>query len=127
MYAYVTGIPICEQCRQKDEDDFQSVKAYINDHRGCSMKEVAEACDVSIEKITRFLKEGRLEIKEGSNILLECENCGQAIKRGRFCQECSRKLEKELSSVSTGSNHFSEEKKNDRYEKPRAGMRYLKS
>ena len=54
MYSYLTGIPICDQCKQKDEDDFQKVKKYIYEHRGASMKEISDDCEVSVEKITRF-------------------------------------------------------------------------
>lgn len=128
MYAYVAGMPICEQCRQKDEDDFQNVKKYIYQHRGASMKEISEACEVSIEKITRFLREGRLEIKEDSNIILECENCGQPIKTGKYCQECSKKLERELSRASNTTASREESKDDGGDTKPKGGgMRYLKS
>lgn len=129
MYTYVTGIPICDQCKQKDEDDFQKVKKYINENRNSSMKEISEACEVSVEKITRFLREGRLEIRENANIVLECEDCGTSIMTGRFCQQCSKKLERELSRVSTSSELRSskEDRKEEEKKHKGAGMRYLKS
>jgi len=128
MYSYITGIPICDQCKQKDEDDFQKVKKYIYENRGASMKEISDDCEVSVEKITRFLRDGRLEIKEGSNIILECENCGQPIKSGKYCPECSKKLERELTRAgNTAANNTSREN-DDKDSKPKGGgMRYLKS
>lgn len=127
MYAYLSGPPICQDCKQQDEEDFQKVKKYIYDNRGASMKDISEACDVSIEKITKFLKEGRLEIKEGSNIILECEKCGQAIKSGRLCAACSKQLERDMSSAAnTAASNAEEIKKNSEFKKE-GGMRYLKS
>lgn len=131
MYAYAGGIPICEKCKQKDEDDFQNVKKYIYENRGASMKDVSEACEVSVEKITRFLREGRLEIREDTNIILECENCGQAIRSGKFCVECSKRLEKDLNRASESAQQSMKEKLGGDDEsgtkKTGAGMRYLKS
>jgi len=129
MYSYIAGIPICDQCKQKDEDDFQTVKKYIYEHKGVSLKEVSEACEVSVEKITRFLRDGRLEIKEGTNIILECESCGRPINSGRLCQECSKKLERDLSKASnTAANSNTLKEKNEEEGKAKGGgMRYLKS
>ncbi|MGE5472836.1 MAG: TIGR03826 family flagellar region protein [Ignavibacteriales bacterium] len=127
MYAYISGIPICDQCKQKEEDDFQKVKKYIYENRSSSMKEISEACEVSVEKITRFLREGRLEIKEDTNIILECENCGGPIKTGRFCAECSKKLERELSRASNIPEPSDSKEDEGEEKKKGGGMRYLKS
>lgn len=127
MYNYITGAPICDQCKQKEEDDFQKVKKYIYDNRGAAMKDVSEACEVSIEKITRFLKDGRLEIKEGTNIILECENCSRPITTGRYCQECSKKLERELTKAGNDATAHNLEKEHEEEKHKGGGMRYLKS
>lgn len=99
VFGYIGGPPLCPSCKQKDEEDYKKVKQYLQENPGATMKEVSEACEVSIEKITRYLREGRLEIREGSNIVLECEVCGKSIKTGRFCEVCSRQLGREISSV----------------------------
>ena len=43
-----------------------------------------------------YLKEGRLEIPEGSSYYLKCERCGISINSGRFCQPCASILIKEF-------------------------------
>ncbi len=93
IYNYIGGAPICHACKQLEEDDFQKVKEYLYAKPGATLTEVSTELEMSIEKIKRFLKEGRLEITDDfGNIVLECEGCGKSIKSGRFCEECERDL-----------------------------------
>jgi len=123
MFSFMGGMPICSQCKQKEEEDFQNIKKYLYDHSGASIQDVSDACEVSVEKITRFLREGRLEVKEGSNVVLECEKCGKSIRSGRFCNECSKQLEKDIGSVA--ANSASQLSKEEEKSKGKSGMRYL--
>jgi flagellar operon protein (TIGR03826 family) len=107
VYNYIGGPPICNACSEQDEKDFKKVKEYLYDNPGASMSQVSEALDVSVEKITRYLREGRLEITENSdNMFLECEGCGKAIRTGRFCNECTRELEKDLTITAKQMNEM---------------------
>lgn len=100
LFQYLSGPPLCPNCKEQEEKDFQAVRQYLKEHPRASLTEVADALEISVEKITRFLKEGRLEIAPGSAIILECERCGSPIMSGRFCASCSGKLESDLSSTS---------------------------
>jgi len=100
IFNYIGGVPICPVCRQEDEEDFKKVKEYLYQYPGASLTQVSTELDVSIEKIKRFLRQGRLEITNpDGNLILACENCGKAINTGRFCQECERELAAGLRSV----------------------------
>jgi len=93
IFNYIGGAPICPACREKEEENFQRIKKYLYENPGASLTQVSTELDVSIETIKRFLREGRLEIaNDDGNLLLECENCGKAIKTGRYCPECERIL-----------------------------------
>lgn len=96
MYNYIGGPPICIDCKNADEEIFKKVKEYLYDKPGATLAEVSMDVEVSVEKIKMFLKEGRLEITEGSNIILECERCGKSIKTGRFCNECQNQVSKDI-------------------------------
>lgn len=93
IYTYLGGAPVCPECKQLDEEDFKKVKEYLYKNPGSNLSQVSADLEISVEKIKRFLKEGRLEITstEG-NMFLECESCGKAIKSGRLCEECERNL-----------------------------------
>ena len=100
IFNYIGGEQTCSVCRQLDEDDFKRVKEYLYDNPGASMSEISSVLDISVEKIKRFLREGRLEIvNQEGNIFLECVHCGKAIKSGRLCPECERDLARELKST----------------------------
>jgi len=102
IFNYIGGPPICPVCRKQEEDDFQRVKEYLYENPGASVTQVSTELDISIEKIKRFLKEGRLEItNDEGNLILECENCGKAIKSGRYCEACERELTFRLKSVAS--------------------------
>lgn len=96
LFQYVSGPPICNVCKQKEEESFQLVKEYIYEHKNANMIEVSNETGVSVKLIERFLREGRLVLTEDSPIYLKCENCGKEIKTGRFCQACSMNLSNEM-------------------------------
>src|SRR5690554_523126 len=122
IYNY-DGIKICPTCRREDEEDFIKVREYLYENPGANLSEVHEATKVDTNKIIEFLRQGRLEIADESNLILECENCGASIKTGRFCDRCASDLHKELSSLTnkTVKKPVQREKERfrviDRYEK----------
>ena len=95
IYAY-EGFDICIQCRREDEEDFRKVKEYIDENPDATISEVSEETEVDTRKIIGFLRQGRLEVKGGENLLLDCERCGVPIKTGRFCKRCSVEMEREF-------------------------------
>ena len=100
VYNYLGGAPICPVCKELEEDDFKKVKTYLYENPGASITQVSTELDISLEKIKRFLKEGRLEIVgDDGNMVLECEKCGKSIKSGRYCGECERDLSNNLKNT----------------------------
>jgi flagellar operon protein (TIGR03826 family) len=96
LFVY-TGIPLCIRCIEEDEEIFNQVKEYIENHPKCTTIEVAEALDVPAEKILQFLREGKLELdNSNTNMVLDCERCGRPIFTGRYCSECAVSMEKQF-------------------------------
>ncbi|AFS77318.1 flagellar operon protein YvyF [Gottschalkia acidurici 9a] len=91
------GEDLCPKCRYEDDEDFKIVKEYLYDNPGADVNKVTKETGVDLKKILRYLKEGRIEIAEGSaNTLLSCERCGKAVNTGRFCKKCVAEMEKEF-------------------------------
>lgn len=88
VYNYVVGPNMCPACREEMDKKFNEVKEYVREHKGALIQEVADVCEVEVSQIHQWLREERLELMEGSGIVLHCENCGTAIYCGRFCQRC---------------------------------------
>ena len=100
IFQYLTGPQLCITCKDEDELEFQEIKKYLKEHPRATMTEVAEALEISVEKITKFLRDGRLEVAEGSAIKIECESCGRPILTGKYCQICSGRMEGDLKGIS---------------------------
>ena len=58
--------------------------------------EVEEATGVPQKTIQRLLREGRLEVAEGSRVYLYCDVCHKQIRSGRFCPECETKMHRSM-------------------------------
>lgn len=86
----------CEECSAVERDDFGKVHHYLDEHGPASAFKIAEATKVPISTVNKFLKEGRLEIPEGSDIYIPCERCGTDIRYGRFCPACAMALSKSI-------------------------------
>ena len=92
LFNYLSGRPICPDCKQKLEDKFMEVKTYIREHRGATIGEVAEVNEVDTKQIKQWIREERLSLSDDSAITIECESCGAPIRTGRFCKECAAKM-----------------------------------
>lgn len=77
------GEVFCPICKQKDEEDFEKVKKYINENPGMSIENVAEKTDVSVKLITKWIREERLILSK-SSALLTCEKCGKPVASEDF-------------------------------------------
>jgi ribosome-binding protein aMBF1 (putative translation factor) len=53
---------------------------------------------VSIRQITKFIREGRISIKDAPNMGFPCEVCGTNIREGSICESCRSKLAKDMSN-----------------------------
>lgn len=93
------GYGYCDRCTKMDNEMFCKVKEYVWEHAGASVVEVSDQVNVSTKQIYRYLKDGRLEVPEGSPIYLKCESCGADIRYGRYCPDCATRIHKNLTSV----------------------------
>ena len=83
---------VCNYCHAQDEADFGKIREYLYEHPFAKIFEVSTSLDISVHKIKRYLREGRLEIVEKTNLFLDCEMCGKPICSGRYCDECFKKV-----------------------------------
>lgn len=50
-------------------------------------------------KIQQWIREERLEFTADSPVKIPCENCGEMIRSGKYCDKCKREMTNNLSSV----------------------------
>lgn len=94
---------VCPDCYERERDEFDRVREYLARHRGATVAEVSSQTGVSIQRIHRWAREGRLQVtQEQLGAALRCERCGVPIDGGRFCPRCLSELASEIRRASAG-------------------------
>ena len=122
LFNYIGGEQLCSECKQKLEEKFNDVKEYIREHPAATLNEISEENDVSVKQLNQWVREERLAFTDDSIITFECENCGTAIRTGRFCDKCKSSMAHGLGSV-----YHSEPVKPEKKERDRDRMRFLQN
>lgn len=121
MY-YGLGHMYCPICAELDNKTFKKIKEYLYNEGPTTLGEVADVTGVSVNQINQYLREGRLEIPEYSDVFIRCDSCGVEMRSGRFCPECANRLSHNLKAAFIANDEVGELRK-----KPSSGgkMRFL--
>lgn len=122
LFNYVLGPVLCPNCREEEENKFQAVKKYVQEHVNSGIQEVSEECEVSVAQIRQWLREERLMLSDESPMGIGCERCGKMIKSGKFCEECKAELANTFQTVMGKSGTYVPPKQETRTS---ARMRFL--
>lgn len=86
------GTYLCANCGYEDMDDYGRIRDYLEKHEGANALEIAEGTGVELEIIRMFLKDGRIQIPDGSKLFITCQRCGCSLRHGRYCADCTREM-----------------------------------
>lgn len=89
----------CPCCGRKELSDFGKVREFLNESGPQPALIISAETGVKINVIEQFLREGRVEIPDGSSIYIKCQICGTDIRYGRYCPDCIMKTTKNLSKA----------------------------
>ncbi len=89
----------CENCGAIAYDDYGKVRLYIESHRGATAAEVEAATGISQRSIRQMLKDSKLEVMDGSKVMMKCEACGQPIRSGEFCPRCETRIHRAMEAA----------------------------
>ena len=89
----------CFDCGHQEIDDFGKVKQFVDEHGPSPAIVISECTGVPVDLINGMLKEGRLEIPDGSSVYIKCEKCGCSIRYGRYCPECLKQRTNSLMGI----------------------------
>jgi flagellar operon protein (TIGR03826 family) len=90
---------VCNKCAQEIEEEYERVSTYLRKNRGATINEVSEATEVSVQQITKFIREGRITTNYTPNLTIPCDMCGKPIQQGNMCASCRKKLQKEMEKL----------------------------
>ncbi len=99
------GFRLCENCKKIEDEEFETVKAYLKDNPGTTVEKVAADTGVSRQQILFFIRSGRLseEAKSLSGNVLFCERCEKPISQGKLCLTCQKELTQTFLKAQTKS------------------------
>jgi predicted amidophosphoribosyltransferase len=89
------GGRVCNNCHEKIDKDFITVREYIYENKRADMDKISEETGVPKQIILYLMKEGRLIIDDpdgGKQGILFCEVCKRPINTGRMCKDCKGKV-----------------------------------
>lgn len=92
IFVYV-GVPICEDCLRKEEEQYAKVRRYLDENPRAGVRETSEATDVPVEIVMEFIRKGLLITSSGvGEEKVTCAICGRPIPSGRVCAKCEAAL-----------------------------------
>lgn len=102
---------LCSDCGYSALSDFGKVKEFIEEYGPQPAVDISEGTGVSLDYINELLRQGRIEIPEGSDVYIHCQKCGADIRYGRYCPECMMKLTHSIEGVITSMVEVGEKPK----------------
>ena len=127
LFQYV-GNKLCDGCIKEEEKDFDRIKEYLDEHEGANLMQVSTELKIGIDRLKRYLREGRIDIATSKHRLLICEGCGESIGEGRFCEGCQQKMSGEIKEVAgVGASNQGENKKVEEEKKRKAAFKFLQN
>lgn len=95
LMRYAFGeIFVCDFCGETEYTEFGKVRDFLELNGPKTATEISDGTGVPLSVINDFLREGRIEIPDGSDSYIKCEGCGADIRYGRFCSACAQKNSK---------------------------------
>lgn len=90
---------ICPACVKDIDKEYDTCVKYLRENKGATIHDVSNETKVSIKQITKFIKEGRISLYNAPNMAYPCEICGMVIREGGMCDECRKRLAKDVNSI----------------------------
>jgi flagellar operon protein (TIGR03826 family) len=90
---------VCPACVKEIDNEYLLCANFLRDNKGATLYELSEATKVSVKQITKFIREGRIYIYDAPNLGYPCEICGTAIREGGMCDDCRRRLTKDVEAL----------------------------
>ena len=89
------GKDVCPACIREEDSNYLKIFHYLSTRPSATAQEIAQATEVDIKEIYRYVRENRLRLVQGDTGL-SCESCGIPISQGKLCENCAKTLSEEI-------------------------------
>lgn len=90
------GIYECIDCGNIMLDDYGKVRVFLEENGRKSAIIISAETGVPVSTIQKYLRDGQLEIPDGSPMYVKCAKCGTDIRYGIYCSSCAVQLSKDI-------------------------------
>lgn len=87
---------VCNACHLELEQEYERCIEYLRKNRGLNIQQLSDETEISIKQITRWVREGRISLKDAPNMSYPCEVCGTLIRESSMCESCRTRLQKDF-------------------------------
>ncbi|MBP1157809.1 MULTISPECIES: flagellar protein [unclassified Paenibacillus] len=105
---------MCTNCIKDIEAEYEKCLKFLRENRTCTIQELSDETGVDMKQIVKFIREGRISIRNNPNMGYECDMCGTIIRTNNICDNCRSRLAKDFDHL-----HEDEERKKSREEQQR--------
>jgi uncharacterized Zn finger protein (UPF0148 family) len=123
LYQRLEGKRVCPVCEQEIEDKFQEVRDYVRQNPNCTIMDVSNDMEVSVDQIKQWVRAERLVFSSAQGSGIDCVVCGTPIVSGKYCEKCKQEVASELGQVYHKAREELREKKGKTSDKSK--MRFL--
>ncbi|MFC5448794.1 TIGR03826 family flagellar region protein [Paenibacillus aestuarii] len=111
---FIKGVSsVCPACMKDIDRQYEKCLKYLRENKGSTIQELSEATEVSVNQITKFIREGRISLANSPNMSYACEVCGTSIRENTICDSCRSKLMRDVRNTAEDERRKEELKKND--------------
>ncbi|MEK8131732.1 flagellar protein [Paenibacillus filicis] len=114
----INNYGLCPACIRALEVEYEKCLKFLRENRQCTIQELSEETGVEMKQIMKFIREGRISIRNNPNMWYECDVCSSPIREGNICDPCRTRLQKETSGL------IEDERKKREREQQQKGVTY---
>jgi flagellar operon protein (TIGR03826 family) len=94
-----TTWPLCQDCKNEMENELSKCTEFIRRNRQTSMSQLVEQTGVSEINITKYIREGKINISDVPNLSYPCDLCESSIRKGNLCYNCRVKINTDIDKM----------------------------
>jgi flagellar operon protein (TIGR03826 family) len=94
-----TTWPICQDCKNEMENELSKCTEFIRRNRQTTTSQLVEHTGVSEQNITKYIREGKINISDVPNLSYPCDLCEANIRNGNLCHNCRVKINTDIDKM----------------------------
>ncbi|MFE5317100.1 flagellar protein [Paenibacillus sp. NPDC056579] len=87
---------MCTDCMKSLDSEFDICYRFMLQNRKATTEQLRSATGVSSQRLTAWIKEKRLSVKDFPHLSYPCNSCGVPIHQNQLCVSCSSRISRDI-------------------------------